>query len=382
MSSRRHADLDVRRFLVSAVRSFVGLEPAPTIGTIDWVPAAIDDGVLAPVVATLLASGQRSNLPAPLLAYPAAVAARAMRSSHELAMVASALDDAGITWVTLKGLVLGELVYETPGVRDSLDLDLLVAPDDIRRGIDVLVGAGAQVMGVDWASESWRHGAECPIMLPHGTTLDLHWHTINRASVRRTYRPHVTGLLARRVRRRLGVGEAWSPDDLDFALHVLVHACLDGCARLRCLLDIQQCVSWLEQRGVAPTDLARRAEDTGVRAPALVGLTTTARVVDAEVTPWAQAMGRGTTWVRASSWLERRQPADLVSTPLARKMNRHVTPTTAGSASAVLTRERQRVRAAARGESPVPTVEGITELEDPAFRRWLAQSEAAVEPEA
>src|ERR1017187_2005929 len=55
------------------------------------------------------------------------------------------LADAGIRSIALKGPLLGEAIYGDPGRRPSSDIDLLVAPEQLRAAVEVIreLGYGA-----------------------------------------------------------------------------------------------------------------------------------------------------------------------------------------------------------------------------------------------
>lgn len=92
------------------------------------------------------------------------------------------LADAGIAVALLKGVVLAELAYGGPGVKQTIDNDLLVAPRDVPAAIAILQRAGYREIGlpdndnppppaqvIDLVNEyQLIHPAS-------GAILDLHW---------------------------------------------------------------------------------------------------------------------------------------------------------------------------------------------------------------
>ena len=58
--------------------------------------------------------------------------------------VLAALEDAGIRALPLKGSTLARELYDDPALRTSVDVDVLVAPEDLRHAIEVVQGMGWQ----------------------------------------------------------------------------------------------------------------------------------------------------------------------------------------------------------------------------------------------
>jgi Uncharacterised nucleotidyltransferase len=56
--------------------------------------------------------------------------------------VSSAMAQAGVPLLVLKGAALAQLVYEDPRLRPMRDVDLLVRKTDARRALDVLMRCG------------------------------------------------------------------------------------------------------------------------------------------------------------------------------------------------------------------------------------------------
>ena len=153
-----------------------------------------------------------------------------------------ALDQAGVTWVALKGPVLAELSYA--GVpRGYADLDLMVRPSQLRRALDALQGAGAVVAERDWPL--LLSGAKGQLTLAvHGLPMvDLHWHLVYLRTARERWAIPTEDLLARRRPVRLKDVDAWSLDTHDFLAHLALHASFGAVQQLRRLLDIERTVA-------------------------------------------------------------------------------------------------------------------------------------------
>jgi hypothetical protein len=87
-------------------------------------------------------------------------------------------DSAGVPVITLKGPVLSQQLYGDPGVRASVDLDLLVPPDSVERAVRVLEAQGyALESSLAWLGVNRLTGrcTELTLRGPDGTGVDLHW---------------------------------------------------------------------------------------------------------------------------------------------------------------------------------------------------------------
>lgn len=299
-----------------------------------WVERAVPHGVLSVVLAALASSGH--TLAPNLRAHRTSTTMGRLRLDQELRQVASALDGSGIDWVVVKGPVLDQVVYHRRSTRECTDLDLLVPPGQLERALHALAAAGVTVMGADWSQRTWAHGSEVPMLSSSGFTIDLHWHLVNRRTMRSAFDLDSEGMLARRTHRPVGGLEVPTLDDLDLVLHVLLHACLDGCGRLRALLDVQQGITWLGARGVTPVDLAARARQHRVQSPAFSALSAAGDSLDPDLLRWAADIGRVSWWARAVRRWSRRPGHDALVSGLTRRLHRYTAPTTMGSVKGVL----------------------------------------------
>lgn len=361
------------RFVRNAVRAIADPRlpfPSPPPGGL-WMERARRHGVLSSLDAGLIRAGHTAS--AELGRYRGPRAVRQLVQRHDLALVAGVLDRAGVEWVVIKGPVLGDLVFEHRGSRESSDLDILVGAGHLRTAESALRAAGLTRLGVDWTQRTWARGAEVPMQTPSGTIVDLHWHLINRPGMRRVFRLSTADLLARRTSRVLAGVRVWTLDDLDVVLHTLLHACLDGCGRWRALLDSQQCLRWLGHVGYAPTDLADRAASWGVQAPVWVAMRLVSQDLDAESVTWSMALERVTWWCRVVEGRSRRaSPLDHGSS---RRLVRYTAPTTRDSIWGVIGYGWSRiVRIFSPDDTSVSERHGLED--DPSFERFLNSVEA------
>src|SRR4051812_37336728 len=93
-----------------------------------WMERAVQHGVL-PLIAEHLEPHTKDGLRTVRVRR----AMHHLRAMADLRVIKEVLDDAGIEWLLFKGPVLSEVVYQRPGARSSLDLDVLVRPDDVGR---------------------------------------------------------------------------------------------------------------------------------------------------------------------------------------------------------------------------------------------------------
>lgn len=189
-----------------------------------------------------------------------------IRSGMLLAHVSDLLAD--IPWVVFKGPVLSELAHPVPGVRPYGDLDLLVAPQDLRAVSRALLAAGWEVGDYEDMLRNPQTPGEMHWFTPAGVQVDLHWAMINMGSRRRLFRIDTDALLSRRRRVRIGLAQAWTLDEADGLVHVALHAALAGANRLGWLLDVDQLS---RQVGDWPA-VAARATEWGAQAQLALAL--------------------------------------------------------------------------------------------------------------
>lgn len=366
-----------RNFVLGAVRSYATASPhrvpAPP-ATAPWQDVAHEERVMGIVLHSLRTSGQ--PVPPEAAGFTLSTALRNLAMAEDLELLSGLLGSTGVRWAVLKGLVLNETVFRQPGIRRTSDLDVLIHARDIRRTVEALVERGATIRGADWSQPTWAQGAEVAIRLPGGTALDLHWHVINRPMTRSVSSISIDRLLDRATARDVGGVDARSLDDLDLVLHVLLHACYDGCSTLRALLDAQQCVAWLASRGHTPRELADRAAEHGLTSAAAAVLTATAHHLDPSVLPWLEALRGQTIYARVLQSIVRRQRSGRLDHALVSRAHRYIAPTTAGSLQAfgsycsLLARHGGRLHRATRDE-------GVLPLDDVLFQAWLGRTEAS-----
>lgn len=67
---------------------------------------------------------------------------RIMKISAQSRLVMKALNSADIPTIPLKGIVMANSIYESIGLREMNDFDLLVPPEKLKRSVEILTGMG------------------------------------------------------------------------------------------------------------------------------------------------------------------------------------------------------------------------------------------------
>ena len=136
----------------------------------------------------------------------------------------SALREAGIETITLKGIVLAHTVYPEPGLRPMADIDLLVRPADRLRAIEVLARLGYRTPG----PEAERLGeSRCfAELVRDGVLLDLHWDIARYLRFDGVVRVDHEGLWSRARPLALAEGRSLALCPEDTLLHLVLHLTL------------------------------------------------------------------------------------------------------------------------------------------------------------
>jgi hypothetical protein len=186
---------------------------------------------------------------------------RSMQLAVELDRVLALLDSEGIPVLLLKGAALLELVYDHPGLRPMVDLDLLVPEQSVRRAHELVQGLGYQVAQARLSPDTDAHLAVAHHHFPlvhRNALVELHHKILWE-------RPDydVAGVWERSTPspnqppRRLP-----APEDL--VLHVSAHFALDRMRRnesaLRQLADLARTADRFDLDWDAVVDRARRSE--------------------------------------------------------------------------------------------------------------------------
>lgn len=129
---------------------------------IHWRLGRGDPGLLPPEVAARVAERFHS------------VTRRNLMMAAELRSVMGWLASGGVEAIAFKGPTLAALVYESLGLREGGDLDILVRPADRARALAVLSARGCVEKGAEGAG-TLRGNCEVVARTPGGCDVDLHW---------------------------------------------------------------------------------------------------------------------------------------------------------------------------------------------------------------
>jgi hypothetical protein len=233
-----------------------------------------------------------------------------MRALWDLDRVKRVIDGTGARWAVVKGPVLVERLYRSPGSRPYLDLDVLVDPAMFPVVLDALEAAGATLIDRNWAVLRKELRGELHLVLAGGTPLDLHWNVVNMYRRRITF--ETAEVLDRVQVVQLGGIAVPGLEPTDALLHLAVHAGLSGGDRLIWAKDIERSISCDDLDWDALVERARRWRVRRVvgfmlrRSQAVLGarippaarraLTdpATERLIDIvdRLAPWEHALGR------------------------------------------------------------------------------------------
>ena len=129
----------------------------------------------------------------------------------------------GLRLAPVKGALLARTHYGDPGARPMVDIDLLCAPNEIERAVEL--GCGLGMARQD--PESFRQARQATHdvkLVGDGVSIELHhrlWHELRIAR-------DVEPLLARARPLPFGANTAWALDDADHLYVVCVHAATHG----------------------------------------------------------------------------------------------------------------------------------------------------------
>jgi hypothetical protein len=125
----------------------------------------------------------------------------------------------------IKGALLVRTHYGDPGARAMVDVDVVCAPDELERAVELGRDLGMRRHDPE-AFRTARAATHDVKLVDGGVTIELHhrlWHELRIAR-------DVEPLLARARPVPFGETTAWAPDDADHLYVVLVHAATHGFA--------------------------------------------------------------------------------------------------------------------------------------------------------
>lgn len=159
-----------------------------------------------------------------------------MRANAVLQDVRRLLEYVDCPWVVLKGPSLEYGAYPRPDLRHSVDLDVLVPPQQFGLVLETLEhDAGFRLVDRNWPVIAEEFPGQLRLRSPRGILVDLHWSVFNDQRVRRRFRLSTN--------RMLESAEWLDPpgipvlDQASQLIHLGIHAAVSGANRLLWLLD-------------------------------------------------------------------------------------------------------------------------------------------------
>jgi Uncharacterised nucleotidyltransferase len=203
-----------------------------------------------------------------------------MKVIGELTTMSAALDAAQIPFMVVKGPVLAEVVYPRNDLRAYGDLDLVIPRRAFGNAITALLESGCDMVDRNWRVIRREMRGQLHMTARFGTSLDVHWHLLNRSSVRRSFDIDMDALFSRGRTASLDGPTVLTLDPPDTLLQLALHAALAGGAKLAWLKDIDRAAAdpvldWDE--------VVRRAETWRVGETAAVSLRRSAQLIGAPV---------------------------------------------------------------------------------------------------
>jgi len=173
-----------------------------------------------------------------------------------------ALALAGIEVVALKGPVLAERLFGDPTVRPSTDIDLLVAPHDLARALEVLSRAGLEQEPGAGEKYFREHHHHLHLHSPDRLVVELHFQLSSNFGAVMPAEEY----LARAVEYRTRCGSLCRVLALeDEVLYLAQHAAGHGFTRLAWLYDLKMLLR--QNPGLDWSCVRRRAAAAGVLVP-------------------------------------------------------------------------------------------------------------------
>jgi hypothetical protein len=159
-----------------------------------------------------------------------------------LSDIARAFDEAGLTWVVMKGPVLATHLYPSTGDRSYGDLDLLVDRRDFGAAVQIL-----EDLGYRHTIHNWKRAEEMlagEISLVSSTmAVDLHWHLHYSRQDRRPFALDPEAMLERARRVNVSGVDVPTLDQVDTVLTLAFHAARSDGHRLIWLKDVERAVA-------------------------------------------------------------------------------------------------------------------------------------------
>ena len=188
---------------------------------------------------------------------------RHQRALADLGRVHEALTAADVPFLVVKGPAVARW-YADPSLRSYVDLDVVVAPQDLGDALAALEGARFALLDANWPLLLTADVHELALRTPSGGALDLHW-SLGPSPMSIDHSPDFEVLRSRSVEFEAGSVVVHGLGDADAVVHLAVHAAASGGHRLVWLTDLRAALKATAPDAAA---LERAADEWGAR-PAL-----------------------------------------------------------------------------------------------------------------
>ncbi|MDX6521681.1 MAG: hypothetical protein QOJ31_441 [Gaiellales bacterium] len=286
-----------------------------------------------------------------------------MKVIGDVARLGEALDGHQIPFMVVKGPVLAEVVYPRNDLRAYDDVDLVVPRRRFADAISALIGAECDVLDRNWRRIRREMRGQVHMTARYGTSVDVHWHLLNRGSVRSAFRLEMDELFERARPVSLDGPRVMTLDPIDTLLHLALHAGLSGGAKLSWLKDIERAAA---VEPIEWDELVRRARAWGAGEVIAVSFRRSRSLLDAPIPDGVvEALSGNRVWQTLVRGSERLSPPERPPNrpTLARAVTRATRAGLAPSVAALVSRlgadlAEQASRLAGRGGAILSTAEG------------------------
>src|SRR5258706_1485535 len=165
-------------------------------------------------------------------------AARGLSRAGELLRITAALEHAGIPAIPYKGPALAQILYRNLGLRDSIDLDILVRKEQVPQARDVLFSLGYALprkISAETFAATLRSNCELGLVHPAGHLVELQW------AFTPAYFPFpidFDALFERRQAVAIGGGMGYTLGTEDLLAALCIHGTKHQWARLSWIADV------------------------------------------------------------------------------------------------------------------------------------------------
>lgn len=311
MAGARHR----ARLLLACVRGQAWQDPSPAVrrlraaGADGGFPAAASfHGVAGYAYRSLrLAGGTEPATLAQLEGLRAGALHTHLRALGDLPWLGEVLGAADVRWLVVKGPVLAAM-HGAPDLRAYGDLDVVVPAASFATALSALERAGARVLAHNWWHRLDVVAGEVPVALPSGTLVDLHWHLLNDADLRREFTLSMPALFARAREVDVGGWRVTTLGDVDTTLALVLHTAASGANRLVWLKDTERLLA-VERPD--PHAVAAAAADAGLALVAATVLDKTRTTLATDVAdPVLDALRCSRTWRGVAALARRLSPPE------------------------------------------------------------------------